>query len=140
MKLKQSKLAILILLTVSCVFELKSQHNSKEPDDIKLAKIEYEEKIYDFGTVIRGSRGNHLFKFKNVGEIPILLKRVKTSCGCTNVSWPKQPIEPGESAGIHIEYDTDKLGNFYSTIKIKSNAESSPDVLIIKGKITLKKK
>ncbi len=88
---------------------------------------------HDYGTIKKGSDGNCVFTFKNTGNKPLILKKVKASCGCTTPSWPRKPVAPGESGEIKVHYDTNRIGYFQKTITITSNAKIV--ILTIKGTV-----
>ncbi|WP_431159017.1 DUF1573 domain-containing protein [Winogradskyella poriferorum] len=101
----------------------------------KVAVIEFETETLDYGTVVQNSDGLRTFNFINTGEAPLLITKVKTSCGCTAPSYSKAPILPGESGEILIKYNTKKLGSFTKTVTVMSNAEGGNRVLKIKGEV-----
>lgn len=103
----------------------------------KVAVIEFEMETLDYGTVVQNSDGLRTFNFNNTGEAPLLINKVKTSCGCTVPSYPKAPILPGESGEILIKYNTKKLGAFTKTVTVMSNAEGGNRVLKIKGEVVV---
>lgn len=94
---------------------------------------------HDFGTINEGVKAEHVFKFENTGNAPIVITDVRASCGCTTPEWPKEPIMPGESASIKAVFDSNgRPGNFYKTITITSNAVEPSTKLVIKGAVTAK--
>ena len=101
----------------------------------KVAVIEFETETLDYGTVVQNSDGLRTFNFINTGEAPLLITKVKTSCGCTVPSYSKAPILPGESGEILIKYNTKKLGAFTKTVTVMSNAKGGNRVLKIKGEV-----
>lgn len=103
----------------------------------KAAVIEFETETLDYGTVVQNSDGLRTFNFINTGEAPLLITKVKTSCGCTVPSYSKAPILPGESGEILIKYNTKKLGAFTKTVTVMSNAEGGNRVLKIKGEVVV---
>lgn len=103
----------------------------------KVAVIEFETETLDYGTVVQNSDGLRTFNFINTGEAPLLITKVKTSCGCTVPSYSKAPILPGESGEILIKYNTKKLGAFTKTVTVMSNAEGGNRVLKIKGEVVV---
>lgn len=103
----------------------------------KVAVIEFETETLDYGTVVQNSDGLRTFNFINTGEAPLLITKVKTSCGCTVPSYSKAPILPGESGEILIKYNTKKLGAFTKTVIVMSNAEGGNRVLKIKGEVVV---
>ncbi len=73
------------------------------------------------------------FKMKNTGKLPLLIKNIRTSCGCTTVSYPTDAIEPGESFTVSAVYDAKQMGHFQKEIGVYSNADAQPLLLTIKG-------
>lgn len=76
-----------------------------------------------------------VFTLKNSGDKPLLINNIKTSCGCTTVSFPKAPIASGASFEVSVTYDAKQMGHFYKQIGIYSNTEK-PTLLAIKGIVT----
>ena len=94
------------------------------------------EKIYDYGVIKQGSDGKHTFCITNKGNVPLTIKKVVSSCGCATVDWTKNKINPKDKCLINIKYNTNKLGEFYKTIVVKSNAVNDANyILKIKGKV-----
>lgn len=100
-------------------------------------EITFEEEVIDYGEVAKGADGARAFTFTNTGDKPLIIKRVKPSCGCTVADYPKEPIAPGESGEINVSYDTNRVNAFSKTIEVHSNAvESGRKILRIKGKVS----
>ena len=98
--------------------------------------IEWGEKQFDFGEVEAGEKVGHIYKFKNTGKEPLIISNAKASCGCTVPNWPKEPIPPGESGEIKVEFDSKgKNGPQSKTVTIEANVEGGRDLLVIKGKV-----
>lgn len=131
MKLK--KIIILTILSISYTFAY-SQNAGKE------AIIEFEYIKYNYDTIQQNSSGISKFYFKNMGSAPLVISKVSTSCGCTNVSHPKKPIMPNEKGVIEVTYNTSQIGDFRKTIVVTSNAtNATKSVLTIKGVVVKKK-
>ncbi|MCD4665566.1 MAG: DUF1573 domain-containing protein, partial [Bacteroidales bacterium] len=75
------------------------------------------------------------FKFTNDGKEPLILSNVRSSCGCTVPTWPRQPILPGQSDVIKVKYDTKRVGMINKSVHVYSNAKVATVTLKIKGKI-----
>ena len=92
---------------------------------------------HNFGELEEGPKANVEFKFTNTGNKPLILTDVKASCGCTTPDWPKEPILPGQSSQIKVEYNTQgRPGDFTKSITITSNMEDgAPKMIYIKGKV-----
>lgn len=95
--------------------------------------ITFTAKVHDFGQVKQGTPVTFDFAFKNTGKAPLFLSQPRSSCGCTIPSYPKEPIMPGQSGKISITFDAEKAGEFSKQVTIISNAENSPETLVIKG-------
>lgn len=103
-------------------------------------EFKFQETVHDFGKVKKGGNTTHDFEFKNVGNKPIVITNVSSSCGCTIPEWPKTPIAPGKSGNIKVKYDNNKVGPINRSIFIQSNAVNTESnerfELKIKGEIT----
>jgi len=99
-------------------------------------QFEFDNEVFDFGEVIEGEKAEHEFTFTNSGSEPIIIEKVKASCGCTTPQWPKTPIAPGEQAMIKAIYNSKgRPGKFNKAIRITSNASEPTKVLYIKGNV-----
>ena len=81
---------------------------------------------YDFGVYGRREPVTCDFVFRNDGEMPFVINEVETSCGCTQVNYPKHPIKVGDTDTIHVTYDGNgfKSGYFAKYCHIHSNADT----------------
>jgi hypothetical protein len=101
----------------------------------KVAKIEFESTVIDYGTIEKGADGVRVFKFTNTGNAPLIVSKVKSSCGCTVPKKPEKPILPGESGEIQVKYDTNRVMPIRKTITVTSNADTPTVALKIKGTV-----
>lgn len=103
---------------------------------ISAQEFEFEKELINYGKVIKGSDGERIFKFTNIGNAPLVIKEIKTSCDCAVPKKPEKPIMPGEEATITVAYDTNETGGFSKEIIIFSNAKESIKRIRIKGYIS----
>ncbi len=104
-------------------------------------KLQVDKKKIEYGVIERGSNPLRVFKIKNVGTEPLIIKNAKGSCGCTVPKPPKDPIMPGESADLEVRYDTKRIGKFHKTVTLTTNEPDNPKtVLIIEGEVKPTKK
>ena len=83
----------------------------------------YEEK-FDFGKIKEGEVARHAFKFKNLGENPLMISDAKASCGCTVPSFSKEPVLPGMEGEIIVEFNSKgRVGKNHKSVMIFSNAD-----------------
>lgn len=104
----------------------------------KAAKIEFKSDTIDYGKIENGSNGVRVFEFTNIGNAPLVITNVKSSCGCTVPKKPTAPIAPGENGTIEVKYDTKRPGFIRKTITVTSNAANAKNgisYLKIKGEV-----
>ena len=122
-----NKLLFIALLIVS------STISAQEKTDKGV--FQFENETVNYGVIAINSDGHRSFTFTNVGNEPIIITKVKGSCGCTVATKPNEPILPGETAEIGVKYATNRLGGFSKTITITSNASEISKVVRIKGNV-----
>jgi hypothetical protein len=129
------------LYTIMAVILLSSCGSKNENTAAKSGQeIYFESTTYDYGQIMEDSDGLYTISFKNIGKKPILVNRVRSTCGCTVPSWPKEPLEPGESGEIKVKYNTALPGSFMKSVYVYSTAANSPVKLVVKGKVLPKEK
>ncbi len=104
-------------------------------DNPNAPEIVFEKEVHDYGTMKQGGNGECEFKFKNTGKEPLIISNARGSCGCTVPHWPKDPIKPGETNVIKVNYDTKRVGPINKTVTITSNAKSATKTIRISGTI-----
>ena len=106
--------------------------NSMEP-----TTVEWSDESYKFGKVKSGDVVKHTFTFKNTGTEPLVLTRVKASCGCTTPKWSQEPIQPGEEGFIDVSFNsTGKVGIQNKTVTVTGNFDKLNKILRISGEVT----
>ena len=98
------------------------------------AKIRFDDTKKNFGFVKKGEKVVLQYTFTNTGNQPLLITDARAECSCTTISWPKEPIAPGQTGVVAVTFDT---GPTYDrqdrTVQVFSNASSSPHKLRFKG-------
>lgn len=95
-------------------------------------EIEISPKTFDFGDIQYGDIVEYDFIVKNMGNEPLEIKRVATSCSCTSAKVAKETLLPGETANLHVRYDSGAMGLAHGKgeqeriIYIKSNDPATP--------------
>ncbi|MCD4744679.1 MAG: DUF1573 domain-containing protein [Bacteroidales bacterium] len=138
-------LSILIFTSFIINAQVTNKVKPQKDENIKIEKkisdnpnapeIEFDKLIHDYGTINKFGDGKCIFIFSNTGKEPLILSKVRSSCGCTVPKWPKNPILPGRSDTIKVKYDTKRLGIINKNVTVTSNAKTSPVILKIKGKV-----
>jgi len=104
-------------------------------DNPNAPEITFEKEVHDYGTIKQGADGGCEFKFKNTGKEPLIISNARGSCGCTVPQWPKDPILPGQTGVLKVNYDTKRVGPINKTVTITSNAKTSNKTVRIAGTI-----
>lgn len=103
--------------------------------------ISYDSAFYDFGTVKQGVVVKRTFRFTNTGTDSLRITEVKTTCGCTVPEWPKQPVPPGSTGEIKVEFNTaDKSGRQLRILRVVANTDPVETILQMGGEIKVVKK
>ena len=136
--IKIIKLSIVCLFILSIAISANGQKNNSQTNVKKspnAAEITFEKKVNDYGSIKKNGDGSTEFVFKNTGKKPLIIYDVKTECGCTTPTWPKEPINPGKTGIIKVAYDTKETGVFSKTITVSSNAVNDKVELTIQGEV-----
>ncbi len=109
----------------------------KKAASLPATTVEWAQEVYNFEEVAMGTKVTHQFRFKNTGSKPLVLTRVKASCGCTTPSYSKEPVAPGEEGYIDVAFDTKgKKGRQVKTVTVTANLEGNTNkVLRIQGEV-----
>lgn len=100
------------------------------------AKFEFEEVEYDFGTIKEGEVITHTFKFKNVGEAPLVIQNAAASCGCTVPDYSKDPIPVGETGEVQVKFNSaNKKGAQNPSVRITANTQTPITTVKLKGTV-----
>lgn len=130
----------LFFVATFLAFSVFAQDAAKESSDQpaknpNAPEITFDKTVHDYGTVPYKGDGSCEFKFTNTGKEPLILTNVRSSCGCTVPKWPREPVLPGQSDVIKVEYKTNRIGRINKTITVQSNASNNTVVLRIKGQV-----
>lgn len=100
----------------------------------KPGEFKFDSEVHDFGNIVLGKAVVYTFNFTNVGEAPIIISKVETTCGCTVPEYSKVPIKKGEKGFIKVTLTpSGPAVPFVKSITLTSNARTTTKVLLIKG-------
>lgn len=104
--------------------------------------VEFDRTVHDFGDVsIDDGPLSCTFTVKNIGKEPIAIYEVVTSCGCTDASWTREPLQPGKTGTISATYkNEDGPVPFDKTLTVYIAGVSKPVILRLRGVVHEKKK
>ncbi|SMD03067.1 DUF1573 domain-containing protein [Pedobacter africanus] len=120
------KLLLLFTLTLGLSVAVNAQS--------KPAEFKFDKESYDFGKIPLNKPASVEFKFTNIGDQPLIITKVETTCGCTVPEYTQTPIKKGDAGVIKVTYNpTGAALPFSKSITITSNAKTTTKVLYIKG-------
>ncbi|MGV3706267.1 MAG: DUF1573 domain-containing protein [Arcticibacter sp.] len=117
----------IILLSFVTVVAMQAD---QQPD------FKFEKETNDFGKIPQGKPVSYDFKFTNVGEQPLIISNVESTCGCTVPKHTSTPIKKGETGTITVTFNAAAPGAFNKALTIKSNAKTPVKYIYIKGSVT----
>lgn len=137
--MRKIRIALTLVLSI-VVFNLHAQIQKKQSEVAVegTPKITFKERSHDFGTIKEGEVVETIFEFSNTGDAPLIISKIKASCGCTVPSnWSKEPIQPGEESSFSVKFNsTNKPNRQSKTITVNSNAGKGVDNVTIKLMVT----
>jgi Protein of unknown function (DUF1573)/Flagellar-associated PapD-like len=94
-------------------------------------KVQLLNSLFNFGTALEGQMVHHTFQLKNVGKSELIIRGIKTSCGCTAAAPSKSHLAPGETADVSVGFDTHfQKGHQTRTITAFTNDPDTPQAVM----------
>ena len=120
----------LLLLAAAFTFTLATMAQVKADDVIKMNTEKH-----DFGKIKVGIPVTYTFEIKNISDKPIVVESTRASCGCTTPEKPEQPIMPGETGKVKVQYNAAAVAPFTKEVFIKLAGVESEKVVQIVGEV-----
>ena len=104
--------------------------------------ISWDKTVHNFGDVsVEDGPLSCTFTLTNTGTEPVSIFEVVSSCGCTDVTWTKGSIKPGEKGTVSATYkNEDGPMPFDKTLTVYISGVKRPVVLRLRGVVHEKKK
>ena len=114
------------------------QQNTVDP--ATLTKVEWLDGMdKDFGKIEEGKTLEVSFRFKNVGDKPLVISNVAASCGCTVPETPKKPYAPGETGVIKASFNSaGKSGAQAKQVNVFANLDPAMTTLNFRVEVKAK--
>jgi len=106
---------------------------SRDAQSSELPVMEFEETEFDFGKISRGTNVEHVFKFKNTGDAPLVIVSATSSCGCTIPTYSDKPVAPGDTGELLVKYNGSGLNEVTKVVTITANTQNGSEQLKIKA-------
>lgn len=105
-------------------------------EELPATTIEFSEEEFNFGDIKEGDKVAHVFTFTNTGGNPLVIKSAVGSCGCTVPKFSNEPLAPGESGEINVEFDSsNKPGINDKMVTVMANTDKRIHLLKIKANV-----
>ena len=98
-------------------------------------QVSWEQQTVDFGEIPQNIPVTAEYKVTNSGKSPLIITSVQASCGCTATDYPKEPVQPGETAVVKATFNAKAVGTFSKTVTVFTNTTEGRSTLILKGKV-----
>jgi hypothetical protein len=110
----------------------------KPPAQASVApKLEVSSSVWDFGEKWSGEKAETTLTLKNVGDAPLHIERVQSSCGCTTAQVDNKVLQPGQTEEFRVSYSTTKrTENVRQKILVYSDDPANPVTMIqVRGRV-----
>ncbi|HQV06608.1 MAG: DUF1573 domain-containing protein [Chitinophagaceae bacterium] len=106
---------------------LQSERAKLMADTANYTELKWLDSTYmDLGNVTDGAQVQVSYRFKNIGNKPLVIADVTPSCGCTVPEKPQQPFAPGEEGVIKATFDSKgRIGENRKHITVDANTKPS---------------
>ena len=91
------------------------------------------QQVIDLGQILYRQPTTVNFTLQNDSREHVYIDKVKTSCGCATVDYPKKGIKKGETFTLTATYDAKQLGHFEKLVGVYMRGVSEPLLLRMKG-------
>lgn len=112
--------------------EVISRKPKSKPTDY-VTSVSVNQPVIDFGTFSKEEKREASFLLTNTGKGLLVIHDITTSCGCTRVTYNKEPVRFGGTLEVKVTYEAEQAEYINKSILVYCNAENSPLRLTIKG-------
>ena len=120
----------ILFLATAFVFSLAAISQVKADEIIKMNTEKH-----DFGKIKQNIPAIYYFEIKNTSDKPVVVENAWGSCGCTTPEVPKEPILPGTTTKLKVQYSAAALATFEKVVYIKLAGVDQPKEVKITGEV-----
>jgi hypothetical protein len=123
----------IFLLATAFAFTLTAmaQPAAVKADDV----IKMNTETHDFGKIKQSVPVTYVFEIKNISDKPLVVASATASCGCTVPEKPEQPIEPGKTGSLKVQFNAPAVGPINKDVYITLAGIDGPKVVHITGEV-----
>ena len=93
---------------------------------------------HDFGKIVAGTPVTYEFKITNTSDKPLVVENSWASCGCTTPEKITEPIMPGKTASLKVQYNAAAVSTFTKDVYVQLTGISAPKTVQITGEVLSK--
>jgi len=108
-----------------------AQAPTVKPEDVS----KFNEEVHDFGVVKQGIPVTYAFVIKNISNKPLVVENSWASCGCTTPEKIVEPILPGASAQLKVQYNAANAGPINKDVYVQFAGVTGPKTIKITGEV-----
>ncbi|MBI3139217.1 MAG: DUF1573 domain-containing protein [Sphingobacteriales bacterium] len=90
---------------------------------------------HDFGKVKQGVPVSYYFEIKNISDKPVVVENTWASCGCTTPEKIVEPILPGTTVKLKVDYNAAAAGPINKDVYIKLAGIDQTKTVKITGEV-----
>lgn len=122
------KKAFLLALAFVCTVGAFAQAKVEET-------VKFNKESHDFGKVKQGVPVTYYFEIKNITDKPVVVENTYASCGCTTPEKIVEPIMPGATVKLKVDYNAAAVGPINKDVFIKLAGIDQIKTLKITGEV-----
>jgi len=109
-------------------------------DTANLTKIQWIDSTLNLGRVTEGEKIEVSFRFKNIGNKPLVITSIVPSCGCTVAERPEKPVAPGEEGVVKASFNSQgRVGMNHKNMTVTTNTREQSQNLLFEVEVLAKK-
>jgi hypothetical protein len=101
------------------------------PDDV----LKVNTLKHDFGKIPQGKPVIYSFEITNTSNKPLVVENTYASCGCTTPDKIVEPIAPGATTKLKVQYSAAAVGPFTKDVHIKLAGIPTEKIVQITGEV-----
>lgn len=109
---------------------------------VTTAQVQFEKSSHDFGRIAEdGGVVEHIFRFRNISDSPIVIVSTYSSCGCTKAEFSRKPVMPDSTAVIRVIFNPMNYpGAFARKVTVVTDSGALKERLLVTGVVIPRKK
>ena len=119
-----------LLISAALVLSFAGMSQAK-PDEV----VKFNTEVHNFGKMKQNVPVTYNFEIKNISDKAVVVENVTAGCGCTIPEKPQQPIQPGATAKLKVQFTAPTLGQVQKEVVVKFAGIDEQKILRITGEV-----